>query len=159
MRDQSRRASDLECADGRQRRARRTSAVHAGPHLRQAVATAMTSNANSSEGVTIVTQTRVRPGNEDAFAQWQKGTSEAIARFRGFVQQTVMPPSPPAQVDWVILQRFASTEAAVAWLNSEQRLKRVAAIAPMLVGGDDINMVHDGGSGVLPSPVSAVIST
>ena len=41
----------------------------------------MTSNRKSGEGVTIVTQTRVRPGNEDAFAQWQKGTSEAIARY------------------------------------------------------------------------------
>ena len=40
-------------------------------------------------------------------------------RFAGFIKQTVMPPSPPAQVDWVILQRFASTEAAVAWLNSD----------------------------------------
>jgi uncharacterized protein len=110
-------------------------------------------------GVTIVTQTRVRPESADAFARWQEETSAIVATFPGFIKQTVMPPSPPAQVDWVILQRFASTEAAVAWLNSEQRLKRVAAVAPMLVGGDDINIVHDGGSGVLPSPVSAVIST
>ena len=70
-----------------------------------------------------------------------------------------MPPSPPAQVDWVILQRFASTEAAVAWLNSAQRLKRVEDAAPMLVGSDDVHIVNDGGAGVLPSPVSAVIST
>jgi hypothetical protein len=117
-------------------------------------------SAGQAEGaVTIVTQTRVRPESADAFAHWQEETSAIVATFPGFIKQTVMPPSPPAQVDWVILQRFASTEAAVAWLNSEQRLKRVAAIAPMLVGGDDINMVHDGGSGVLPSPVSAVIST
>jgi len=109
--------------------------------------------------VTIVTQTRVRPESADAFAHWQEETSAIVATFPGFIKQTVMPPSPPAQVDWVILQRFASTEAAVAWLNSEQRLKRVATVAPMLVGGDDINIVHDGGSGVLPSPASAVIST
>jgi uncharacterized protein len=109
--------------------------------------------------VTIVTQTRVRPESGDAFARWQEETSAIVATFPGFIKQTVMPPSPPAQVDWVILQRFASTEAAVAWLNSEQRLKRVVAVAPMLVGSDDINLVHDGGTGVLPSPVSAVIST
>ena len=48
-----------------------------------------------------------------------------VAAFPGFIKQTVMPPSPPAQVDWVILQRFASTATAVAWLNSEQRLKRI----------------------------------
>ena len=70
-----------------------------------------------------------------------------------------MPPSPPAQVDWVILQRFASTATAVAWLNSEQRLKRVQGAAPMLVGRDDVHIVNDGDAGVLPAPASAVIST
>ena len=60
--------------------------------------------------VTIVTQTRVRPDCDDAFAHWQDGTSAAVAAFPGFIQQTVMPPSPPAQVDWVILQRFADID-------------------------------------------------
>jgi len=109
--------------------------------------------------VTIVTQTRVRPESADAFARWQDDTSHAVAAFPGFIKQTVMPPSPPAQVDWVILQRFANSAAAVAWLHSEQRLKRIEGAAPMLLGRDDIHIVNDGGTGVLPSPVSAVIST
>jgi heme-degrading monooxygenase HmoA len=109
--------------------------------------------------VTIVTQTRVRPENADAFARWQEETSSIVASFPGFIKQTVIRPSPPVQVDWVILQRFASAEAAVAWLNSEQRLNRIEDASRMLVGRDDINIVHDGSSGVLPSPVSAVIST
>ena len=109
--------------------------------------------------VTIVTQTRVRPESADAFARWQDETSSVVAAFPGFIKQTVMPPSPPAQVDWVILQRFASAEAATAWLHSEQRLTRVQGAAPMLVGRDDIHVVNDGEAGVLPSPVSAVIST
>jgi uncharacterized protein len=70
-----------------------------------------------------------------------------------------MPPSPPAQVDWVILQRFSSSEAATAWLHSHERLKHIEAAAPMLLGSDDVHIVRDGGTGVLPSPVSAVIST
>jgi len=114
---------------------------------------------DSGGPVTIVTQTRVRPERAEAFARWQEETSGIIATFPGFIKQTVMPPSPPAQVDWVILQRFASTEAAVAWLNSQQRLARVADAAAMLVGSDDVHIVADGGAGVLPSPVSAVIST
>src|SRR3954465_15283662 len=109
--------------------------------------------------VTIVTQTRVRPESAGDFARWQDETSGTVAAFPGFIKQTVMPPSPPAQVDWVILQRFARTEAAVAWLNSEQRLKRIESAAPMLVGRDDIHIVNDGEAGVLPSPVSVVIST
>jgi len=114
----------------------------------------------AAEGaVTVVTQTRVRPESAEAFARWQDETSQAVAAFPGFIKQTVMPPSPPAQVDWVILQRFASSEAAVAWLHSAQRLKRIEGAAPMLVGRDDVHLVNDGATGVLPSPVSAVIST
>jgi uncharacterized protein len=109
--------------------------------------------------VTIVTQTRVRPESMDAFARWQAETSDTVAQFPGFIKQTVMPPSPPAQADWVILQRFASTETAVAWLNSEQRLKRIHGAAAMLVGRDDVHIVNDGDAGVLPSPASVVIST
>jgi uncharacterized protein len=109
--------------------------------------------------VTLVTQTRVRPESADAFARWQEETSGIVAASAGFIKQTVMPPSPPAQLDWVILQRFASAAAAVGWLNSEQRLQRVESVASMLVGRDDIHIVKDGGAGVLPAPVSVVIST
>jgi antibiotic biosynthesis monooxygenase (ABM) superfamily enzyme len=113
----------------------------------------------SGQGVTIVTQTRVHPGQEEAFALWQKGTSQAVARFPGFLEQTVMPPSPPTQLDWVILQRFDGPDLATAWLNSKERLERLAGAQPMLIGLDDVHLVRDGASGVLPAPVSAVIST
>lgn len=117
------------------------------------------SRTSAGIGVTIVTQTRVQASEEDTFAQWQKETSEAIARFPGFIRQTVMPPSPPAQLDWVILQRFSSKETAKAWLHSDERMKRVAVAQPMLSGIDDVHIVSDGESCVLPTPVSAVIST
>src|SRR5580704_19341199 len=109
--------------------------------------------------VTIVTQTCVRPEDSEAFARWQEQTSGVVAAFPGFIGETVMKPSPPSQVDWVILQRFAGTEAATAWLHSEKRLERIASAGPMTLGRDDIHIVDDGGVGVLPSPVSAVIST
>jgi heme-degrading monooxygenase HmoA len=73
-------------------------------------------------GVSIVTQTRVRAGKEEEFASWQQGIGAAIAAFPGFIEQTVMPPNPPAQIDWVILQRFESLETATSWLNSKERL-------------------------------------
>ena len=57
---------------------------------------------------TIVTQTQVRPEAADAFRRWQEETSRVIATAPGFLEQTVMPTRPPEQVDWVILQRFAS---------------------------------------------------
>ena len=90
-------------------------------------------SANAS-AVTVVTQTRVEPSFAEGFARWQRQISEAVATQPGFIKETVMPPSPPAQVDWVILQRFASTETAVAWLRSDERQRLVSEAQPMLVG-------------------------
>jgi len=78
-------------------------------------------SAQDGKAVTIVTQTRVEPGKGEDFARWQQRISEAVAAQPGFVKETVMPPSPPSQVDWVILQRFASRGAAVTWLRSAER--------------------------------------
>ena len=108
---------------------------------------------------TLVTQTRVREGKDEAFAQWQQAMSQAAAECRGFIEQSIMPPSPPAQTDWVILQRFASDETAVGWLRSDRRLVLLAEAQPLLVGPDDVHLVRDTGSGVLPAPISVVIST
>jgi hypothetical protein len=101
----------------------------------------------------------VRAGKEDEFASWQRGIGAAIAEFSDFIEQTVMPPNPPAQIDWVILHRFASLEGATSWLNSNQRLLLMKHALPMLVGQDDIHILKDDAVGVLPSPVSAVIAT
>jgi uncharacterized protein len=110
-------------------------------------------------GVTVVTQTRVRAGKEDKFSNWQRGIGAAVAVFSDFIVQTVMPPNPPAQIDWVILQRFASLEGATSWLNSKQRLSLIEHVLPMVVGQDDVHILKDDAVGVLPSPVSAVIAT
>jgi len=118
-----------------------------------------TSIAPGTGTVTIVTQTRVLAGKEVAFTAWQETVSAAAAGQAGFVDQRVIPASPPAQVDWVILQRFASMEAALHWMHSASRLKLLASAQPLLVGNDDIHIIPDSESGVLPAPVSAVIST
>ncbi len=109
--------------------------------------------------ITIITQTRVRSEDGNAFAEWQDGTSRAIAAFPGFLNQTVMPPSPPAQVDWVILQRFADIGSATGWLQSAERQTRLAGAKPMLIGQDDVHLVRDDAPRAQPAPVSVVIST
>ncbi|MFL9911390.1 antibiotic biosynthesis monooxygenase [Paraburkholderia sp. RL17-337-BIB-A] len=110
-------------------------------------------------GATIVTQTRPLAGHEEAFKRWQDAMGEVIATWEGFIEQEVILPRPPAQIDWVILQRFVSSDAAASWLRSAQRLSLVDSIQPILAGNDDIHLVRDGASGVLPAPVSVVIST
>lgn len=109
--------------------------------------------------VSIVTQTCVRPERADDFARWQGETSSVIQSFAGFIEQRLLPPAPPLQVDWVILQRFASLADAQRWLGSVERQKRIEGAAPMLVGRDDVHIVQDEAGGIKPAPVSAVIST
>jgi antibiotic biosynthesis monooxygenase (ABM) superfamily enzyme len=109
--------------------------------------------------VTLVTQTRVREGMAEEFGGWQTAISAAVAEFPEFIAQSVLPPNPPLQVDWVIQQRFANVEAASAWLRSEQRARLLDAAQPMLAGPDDVHLVRDDITGVRPTPVSAVISS
>lgn len=109
--------------------------------------------------VSIVTQTCVRPENAEEFARWQGETSTAIAALPGFIEQRLIPPKPPLQVDWVILQRFTSLEDAQRWLVSPDRQRRIEGAAHMLVGRDDVHIVEDDKGGRKPAPVSAVIST
>jgi antibiotic biosynthesis monooxygenase (ABM) superfamily enzyme len=116
----------------------------------------MTEGARS---VSIVTQTCVRPESAEAFARWQGETSTVIANFPGFIEQRLMPPKPPLQVDWVILQRFGSLADAQRWLASSERQTRIDGIAHMLVGRDDVHIVQDEPGAAKASPVSAVIAT
>ena len=116
-------------------------------------------SAQDAKAVTIVTQTRIQSGKDAAFAEWQQRMSAAVAAQSGFVKETVIPPSPPSQIDWVILQRFASRGAAVTWLRSGERQRLVAEAQAILIGPDDVHLVTDSGAGALPAPVSAVIST
>jgi uncharacterized protein len=109
--------------------------------------------------VTLVTQTRARDDAAEEFGRWQSQISAAAAACPGFIEQSVMPPNPPTQPDWVILQRFADADAASAWLHGEARLRLVTAVQPMLAGPVDVHLVRDSGAGVLPAPVSVVIST
>ncbi|MFL5265542.1 MAG: antibiotic biosynthesis monooxygenase [Stellaceae bacterium] len=112
-----------------------------------------------SSAVTLVTQTRVREGMEENFAQWQRAISVAVAEFPGFITQSVAPPTPPLQMDWVIQQRFASVEAASAWLRSERRAKLLVAVQPTLAGPDDVHLVRDKVAGSHAAAVSVVISS
>lgn len=109
--------------------------------------------------VSIITQTSVRPESAEAFAQWQGETSAIVAAFPGFIEQRLLPPNPPLQVDWVILQRFETLADAQSWLGSPQRQSRIEGVGPMLVGRDDVHIVQDGEGATRTSTVSAIIST
>jgi antibiotic biosynthesis monooxygenase (ABM) superfamily enzyme len=123
------------------------------------VATPQTVPSPSASVFTLVTQTRVRADHADAFGRWQQHVNDTVSRFPGYVDHEVVPPSPPVQPDWVIVQRFSSVEAARAWLGSEERRRLLEEAHPWLVGPDDIHLVEDGAPRGVLTPVSTVIST
>ena len=109
--------------------------------------------------VTLVTQIRVLPDHTSACIDWQQRLREVVAHADGFLEQTLIPPAPPVQLDWVIVQRFDTTEAARAWLQSEERQKLVQEVQPLLVGPTDVHLFDQDDPRVSTAPVSVVIST
>lgn len=89
---------------------------------------------------TVITNTCVRPEHEAEFAQWQADMGRIISVFPGYAGGEVIPPYPPTQPDWVIVQRFDSPEHLKGWLDSQQRQEMVARIRPLLVGDDAVNV-------------------
>src|SRR3982751_2603733 len=129
MRHQPGGAGGVQRAGQRHGRSLRPPALHAGPPVQR----------RTDQGqmtVSIVTQTSVRPERSEDFARWQGETSNLISSFPGFVEQRLMPPNPPLQVDWVILQRFHAMEDAQRWLASPERQTRIEGAAPFLIGRD-----------------------
>jgi antibiotic biosynthesis monooxygenase (ABM) superfamily enzyme len=106
--------------------------------------------------VTLITQCRVLPERTADYTRWQQQISEIVAQAPGYIDGQVIPPSPPSQLDWVIIQRFQTSQQAQAWLRSPERLGQMAIAQPMLVGADDIHIVQ--GDAKPSEAVSAVIS-
>ena len=112
----------------------------------------------TAPAATLVAQTRVLPGHDEEFARWQTEVNDALSHFPGYIDQEVIPPNPPVQVDWVFAQRFVSPEAARAWLQSEQRLRLLDKIQALLVGQDDVHLIADDGGPEPVTPVTVIVS-
>ena len=111
----------------------------------------------TAKPVTVITQTRVLPERSADFTAWQQQLDDAIAKAPGFIDSKKIPPSPPGQLDWVIVQRFQTSQQAQSWVRSPERLRLIAIAQPMLVGDEDIHIVQE--DAAPPSEaVSAVIS-
>ena len=119
---------------------------------------ALASAPATARPVTVITQTRVLPDRNNDFAEWQQRISDTVAGFPGFVDHRVIPPDPPQQTDWVILQKFATGEQAQAWLRSKERLRLLETAQPMLIGRDDVHIIEGDEPAQPADEVSVVIS-
>jgi uncharacterized protein len=66
----------------------------------------MTVETDTPNVATAVTAVQVRQGEEGAFTGWLTELNKTIATLPGYVSAVVIPPVPPLQSDWVMVQRF-----------------------------------------------------
>jgi len=100
--------------------------------------------------VTSVTAVQVRQGEDGAFAGWLTEFNKTISAFSVCVSAVVIPPVPPSQSDWVMVQRFQTIEQLRAWLDSDERRSLLDKSASLLTDEGTTNVVQ--GSSTEPSP-------
>lgn len=84
---------------------------------------------------TLLLCSRVRPGSEAAFAQWQVRWQSAVLASAGAMSVEFWPPAPPDQLESVVLARFTSTEALRKWRRGTLNAALVDDVAPLVEGG------------------------
>ena len=114
----------------------------------------MTVEAGTPKVATAVTTVQIRQGEEGAFAGWLAELNKIVATFPGYVSAVVIPPSPPAQSDWVMVQRFQTLEQLGAWLDSDERRSLLDKSASLLVDEGTTNVIE--GSSTERSPQDMV---
>jgi len=121
----------------------------------------MTTATSDRQTATVITNTRVRDGRDKEFETWQERMNDVISGFDGFLSREVLPPTPPDQLDWVIIQRFERPDQLKAWLDSSQRAEMLAQISPALEDEDAVNVFvgHEADADGSQGPVTAVIMT
>ena len=106
--------------------------------------------------VELVIATRIRDGGGQQYTAWQVQLGEELQNHPGYLSQQIVTPTPPAQVDWIVVQKFSSVEAAQSWLGSEKLASALEEVRHLFVGTDDIYLRSD--TSTTAPQVTALIS-
>src|SRR4029079_10136625 len=90
--------------DGRRRSLRRRDLGDGQASLQEELKRAVAMSAypdTAGQPVALVIQRRIADDGFAAFARWNGEVGEALKAWPGFLGQEVVPPRPPAHVDWV----------------------------------------------------------
>lgn len=88
--------------------------------------------------VELIFQTRIAEDGCARYIAWHRKVEQMLSTQPGFVEQCVIPPKPPAQVDWIVLWRFDTLEHARDWLASGQLASTLQEVKELFLGRDDI---------------------
>lgn len=119
----------------------------------------MSAKTEAPNVATAVTTAQVRQGEEGAFAIWLTEFNEVVSTFAGYVSAVVIPPVPPLQSDWVMVQRFQTIEQLRSWLDSEARRSLRDRAASLLADEGTTNVIAGSGTELSPHDMVTEIIT
>jgi antibiotic biosynthesis monooxygenase (ABM) superfamily enzyme len=99
------------------------------------------------EGAALVIQTRVRDEDVSHYADWQAKVGASLVGRPGYLRQEIIPPVPPRQPDWLVIQRFESEQAARDWMQSDTLHSLLDQARPMFVGEDSVTLAGNASGG------------
>jgi uncharacterized protein len=82
-------------------------------------------------GVVEVIVTKVKPGKEEAYRQWETKIQQAQSKFPGYDGSYVQPPV-AGELGWTTLMRFDSAEQLDKWLKSPERAALLREVEPLI---------------------------
>lgn len=88
-------------------------------------------HAGPEGGVVEVIVTKVKPGKEAAYRQWETRIQQAQSRFPGYLGSYVQPPI-SGELGWTTLMRFESVEQLDKWLKSAERAALIREAEPLI---------------------------
>ena len=83
------------------------------------------------KGVVEVIVTKVKPGKEAAYREWETKVQQAQSKFPGYQGSYVQPPI-AGELGWTTLMRFETTEQLDTWLKSPERAALVREAEPLV---------------------------
>lgn len=90
--------------------------------------------------IILKTKVRILPSVKDPFAEWQAKIHATIATFPGFVSLEIISSGDPSE--WVIVQRFYSSQSVLAWRESRKRKELMDELKKFVVNEDEIQDIE-----------------
>ena len=116
--------------------------------------------AAASDAIILTSKILVKPESIASFADWQAKIHAVIARQPGFVSLEILSPVSPKQNEWLLVQRFISSDDATNWHRSEIRQSLMAELAPYLIGNSQESIKESfSGAGNVQNGITEVFVT
>lgn len=88
-------------------------------------------DSGSDGGVVEVIVTKVKPGREEAYRQWETRIQQAQSKFPGYLGSYVQPPI-GGELGWTTLMRFETAPQLDRWLKSKERAALLRDATPLI---------------------------